>query len=172
MPRPCNVSLRRLECCATVRIPHPRPPLPHRGHAHPTPQRRHRLDRWPPLRNAAAFGHLRELHLRYARWDRSQADLVDPRTGIILATIHPLDKARNADGRRRTASPIDPAPWPLPAATTGRLIRRRRSCVTCWRSSPPPDCRRPISNSTTSSPRSPPDEPYPVDPAWPEVESL
>ena len=47
------------------------------------------------------FGHLRELTLRYARWDRSQADIVDPRTGIIQSTIYPLDKTRHADGRRR-----------------------------------------------------------------------
>ena len=47
------------------------------------------------------FAHLRVLNLRYARWDRSQADIVDPRTGIIQATIHPLDKTRHADGRRR-----------------------------------------------------------------------
>jgi hypothetical protein len=47
------------------------------------------------------FAHLRELTLRYARWDRSQADIVDPRSGIIQATIYPLDKTRNADGRRR-----------------------------------------------------------------------
>lgn len=48
-----------------------------------------------------AYAHLRELHLRYARWDRSCADIVDPRSGAILITIYPLDKARHADGRRR-----------------------------------------------------------------------
>jgi len=48
-----------------------------------------------------AFGHLRQLALRYARWDLSQADIVDSRTGIIQATIYPLDKTRHADGRRR-----------------------------------------------------------------------
>ncbi len=48
-----------------------------------------------------AFGHLRELNLRYARWDRSCADIVDPRTGTIQATIYPLNKAGHADGRRR-----------------------------------------------------------------------
>lgn len=47
-----------------------------------------------------AFGHLRELNLRYARWDRSCADIVDSRTGAISATIHPLDKAAHADGHR------------------------------------------------------------------------
>lgn len=48
-----------------------------------------------------AFGHLRELTVRYARWDLSRADLVDARTGSIQATIYPLDKTRHADGRRR-----------------------------------------------------------------------
>jgi transposase InsO family protein len=47
------------------------------------------------------FAHLRALSLRYARWERTQADLVDPRSGVIQATIYPLDKTRNADGRRR-----------------------------------------------------------------------
>lgn len=48
-----------------------------------------------------AFGHLRELHVRYARWDRSCADIVDPRTGATSATIHPLDKVAHAGGQRR-----------------------------------------------------------------------
>ena len=47
------------------------------------------------------FGHLKELTVRYARWDLSQADLIEDRTGIIQATIHPLDKSRHADGHRR-----------------------------------------------------------------------
>lgn len=64
-----------------------------------------------------AFGHLRELHLRYARWDLSQADVVDARDGTVLATIHPLDKARNADGHRKARVALDPA-LPLPAPFT------------------------------------------------------
>jgi len=56
-----------------------------------------------------AFAHLRQLHLRYARWDRSQADVVDARDGTVLATIHPLDKARHADGRRQARVMIDPS---------------------------------------------------------------
>lgn len=39
--------------------------------------------------------------LRVARWDLSSVELVDPRTGIHLATLLPLDKARNADRARR-----------------------------------------------------------------------
>ena len=64
-----------------------------------------------------AFGHLRELHLRYARWDLSQADVVDARDGTVLATIHPLDKARNADGHRKARVALDPS-LPLPAQST------------------------------------------------------
>ena len=39
--------------------------------------------------------------VRVARWDLSSIDLVDPHTGVHLATLLPLDKQRNADGRRR-----------------------------------------------------------------------
>jgi hypothetical protein len=48
----------------------------------------------------ARYGHLRELTVRYARWDLGRVDLVDRRSGIILAPIYPLDKSGNADGRR------------------------------------------------------------------------
>jgi transposase InsO family protein len=65
------------------------------------------------------FAHLRELHLRYARWDRSQADIVDPRNGAILATIYPLDKARNAHGQRRSIGPKALSSRALSASTTG-----------------------------------------------------
>jgi putative transposase len=38
--------------------------------------------------------------VRYARWNLGRIDLVDRRSGIILAPIYPLDKSANADGRR------------------------------------------------------------------------
>jgi transposase InsO family protein len=47
------------------------------------------------------FGHLRQLTVRYARWNLRSVHLVDPRTDTLLAPIYPLDKASNADGRRR-----------------------------------------------------------------------
>ena len=46
------------------------------------------------------FGHLEKLHLRAAAWDLSQVHLVDPKTGVVLARLFPLDKQRNAGGRR------------------------------------------------------------------------
>ncbi len=51
---------------------------------------------------------LTKVSLRYQRWDLSVAWVIDPRTDDILATIRPLDKARNADGRRRALEPLTP----------------------------------------------------------------
>src|SRR5271170_5666363 len=48
----------------------------------------------------ARFRHFREVVVRYARWDLSRVDLVDPRHGTLLAPLYPLDRAANADGRR------------------------------------------------------------------------
>ena len=53
---------------------------------------------------------LRRVTVRYARWDRSSIDLVDPRTEQILCTAYPVDRNRNADQpRRQLEPPIDPA---------------------------------------------------------------
>jgi len=58
------------------------------------------------------FRHLRQLTLRYARWNMRRVHLVDPRTDTVLAPIYPLDKTSNADGRRRRlgSSPVTPMP--------------------------------------------------------------
>jgi putative transposase len=58
---------------------------------------------------------LTRVTVRVARWDLSAVDLVDPRTGRHLAVVRPLDKTRNADGRRRAvpiASPTATTPPP------------------------------------------------------------
>lgn len=52
------------------------------------------------------FRARRRLRVRYARWDLSRIDIVDPRTDVILAPLYPLDKASNADSRRRTLQPL------------------------------------------------------------------
>ena len=46
------------------------------------------------------YRHFSDVVVRYARWDLSRVDLVDPRSETILASIYPLDRAANADGRR------------------------------------------------------------------------
>jgi hypothetical protein len=65
----------------------------------------------------AAYRTLVRLRLRVARWDLSRVNLVDPRTGVHLATLLPLDKVKNADRKRRVL-PLDaaaPAPPRKPA---------------------------------------------------------
>jgi putative transposase len=53
----------------------------------------------------ARYRHFRDVTVRYARWDLGRIDLVDGRSGTILAPIYPLDKAANADGRRAAIEP-------------------------------------------------------------------
>jgi hypothetical protein len=53
----------------------------------------------------ARLRHFRELVVRYARWDLSRVDLVDPRHGTLLAPLYPLDRTANADGRRAVVEP-------------------------------------------------------------------
>ena len=58
---------------------------------------------------------LRKVTVRFARWDLSKAWVVDDDTDAALACIKPLDKAKNADGRRRVLAPLDNAELPTVA---------------------------------------------------------
>ncbi|MGH7671768.1 MAG: DDE-type integrase/transposase/recombinase, partial [Gemmatimonadales bacterium] len=75
----------------------------------------------------ARYRHLTRLRVCYARWDLGAVDLVDPHTQVILCPLYPLDKAANADGRRRRLAPpaiparLDPAP---PTSTRAPLLRK------------------------------------------------
>jgi putative transposase len=71
----------------------------------------------------ARYRHFREVTVRYARWDLGRIDLVDARSGIVLAPIYPLDKAANSDGRRAAIESADTAvpQTPEPQRTTGEL---------------------------------------------------
>src|SRR5207244_11915754 len=51
------------------------------------------------------FRHLSRIPVRYASWDLTYIHLVDPRTSTVLARLYPLDRARNADGLRRSLEP-------------------------------------------------------------------
>jgi len=63
---------------------------------------------------------LARVRLRTARWDLGRVDLVDPRTGQVMAPLYPLDKVRNADGARRRLERTDgPEPSPSPESTSG-----------------------------------------------------
>lgn len=79
-----------------------------------------------------AYRYLRHLTVRYARWNLGGVHLVDPRTDTLLAPIYPIDKARNADGRRRVLEPepVTPAartldtPSPGPTGEMAPLLRK------------------------------------------------
>jgi putative transposase len=74
----------------------------------------------------ARYRHLAQLRVRYARWDLRAIDLVDPHTTTPLAPLYPLDKAANADGRRRRlAPPPELSPPAAPLATgVAPLLRK------------------------------------------------
>jgi putative transposase len=64
------------------------------------------------------FRHFREVTVRYARWDLGRVDLVDERSGTILAPIYPLDKSANADGHRAL---FEPGGIPVPPEDRRRI---------------------------------------------------
>ena len=73
----------------------------------------------------ARFRHLDRLHVRFSGWDMSRVYLVDERTGFVLATITPLDKTKNNQGKRRIISAVlDPAAVPVAGDSTSPLLRQ------------------------------------------------
>lgn len=67
----------------------------------------------------ARYRHFSDVAVRYARWNLGRVDLVDERSGIILAPVYPLDRTANADGRRSVTAPdsqVAPADAGQPAA--------------------------------------------------------
>jgi len=53
----------------------------------------------------ARFRHFERVRVRYACWDLGYVHLVDVHTGTVLARLFPLDRTKNADGRRRRLKP-------------------------------------------------------------------
>lgn len=54
------------------------------------------------------FGHLRRVILRSPSWDKRMMILVDPDTDAPLAHLLPMDKTKNATGKRRVINPAPP----------------------------------------------------------------
>lgn len=72
----------------------------------------------------ARFRHLERLCLRCARWDLSAVELVDVRSGASLAPLWPLDRTKNADGRRRTLDDDDGSEaTPVPSGSVAPLLQ-------------------------------------------------
>lgn len=58
----------------------------------------------------ARYRHFRKVAVRYARWDLSRVDLVDPRDGTVLSPLYPLNRQANADGQRLLFESDAPSP--------------------------------------------------------------
>lgn len=71
------------------------------------------------------YRHLDNVHLQYARWDLSNVDLVDERTGSILCPVKPIDKSANANGQRRRLAPASTDLTPLPPKGLPALIAKQ-----------------------------------------------
>ena len=69
----------------------------------------------------SAYRTLVQLRLRVARWDLASIDLVDPRSGVHLATLLPLNKTRNAERVRRVVTPAHHGPAPAPSGIAPHL---------------------------------------------------
>jgi putative transposase len=69
------------------------------------------------------FRHFERLCLRCARWDLSSVDLMDERSRALLAPLWPLDKARNADGRRAVIAAAAAEPSAAPAGGIAPLLK-------------------------------------------------
>ncbi len=73
---------------------------------------------------SSLYRHLADVHLRYARWDLSRVDLVEPRTSVILCSVKPLDKSANANGQRRRLTPAAIDLSPLQPSGMAPLLRQ------------------------------------------------
>lgn len=71
-----------------------------------------------------AYRHLDKLTVRYARWDLSSADLWDDSLGIVLATLYPVDREKNASGFRRPLEPTTSDPQPPRPSGIAPLLQR------------------------------------------------
>ena len=98
----------------------------------------------------ASFRHVRRLSLRYARWDLRSVDLVDGRTGTVLATLYPLDRARNAEGLRRTLDAVAASPTTPPAE--GGMAPLLRRLMAEYAATGLPPAYLPLDESTCSAP--------------------
>jgi len=100
------------------------------------------------------YRHLEHPTVRYARWDLSAVELIDPRTFSSLGPIYPLDKAANAEGRRRTlqaaavgssASPADES------SLSDELPPLLRKCLADYAATGRPPAYLPLTDSETPS---------------------
>lgn len=71
----------------------------------------------------SAYRHLEKLCVRYARWDLRHVTLVDVNSNTCIEQLYPLDKAANANAKRRTLKPQDEAPSETKATGVAPLLK-------------------------------------------------
>jgi transposase InsO family protein len=79
------------------------------------------------------YSHFQRVSLRAASWDLSRVYLADPKTGLILCRLYPLDKHKNAEGRRAakvSAVGTPSAPLPPPSAPAPLLQKLLKDYAT------------------------------------------
>ena len=59
------------------------------------------------------YRQLSRIRVRYAQWDLSHVQLLDPKSDTALCRLYPLDKHANADGQRRIREPIENGATPI-----------------------------------------------------------
>jgi transposase InsO family protein len=94
------------------------------------------------------FRHHQRLLVRFARFDLTHVDIVDPHSGQRLAPLYPLDKQRNADARRRRLAPLPETPEPAVAGTSGRMAPLLEQLISEYAASGLPPAYLPKHNAT------------------------
>lgn len=75
------------------------------------------------------YRQMERLCVRFASWDLSRVWLADERNGHILVRLFPLDKHKNADGRRRVKETPASGPVPAVAPPSGQMAPLLRKLV-------------------------------------------
>ena len=71
------------------------------------------------------YGHWSRVSVRYASWDLRSVYLADATTGAILCRLYPLDKKKNADGRRAPrANAVGTLEVPPPPSGMAPLLQK------------------------------------------------
>ena len=70
------------------------------------------------------YRHLEQPRVRYARWDLSQVEFIDPHTQASLGPLYPLDKSANASGQRRALEQQTTAAVPPTGGELPPLLRK------------------------------------------------
>jgi len=89
--------------------------------------------------------------VRYASWDLSSVTLVDAQRDVALCEIYPLDKEKNADGRRRVVEPVTDPREPTPAAATTGIAPLLRELMATYAATGLPPAYVPLRAASDNS---------------------